>query len=74
MVIKVRRSFLFGDVEPTDNFIRSILGTPITDKNKQIGVIVGYNKEKDLFSFDIDDDYKEQLTQNMTCSMEIRNG
>ena len=74
MVVKVRRSSLFGYVEPSYDFMCSVLGRPIMDGNKQIGVIIGYNEEKDLFTFDIDDDYKERFLTNNECSMEIQNG
>ena len=73
MIVKVRGTYLFPNTELTDDFVRSVLGKPVMDGNKQIGVIVGYNN--DFFSFDIDDDYKEKiiLTHEIrSCEMEVR--
>lgn len=71
MIVKVRASSLFGNMERSYEFINSVLGRPVTDGNRKIGMIVGYNDTKDLFSLDIDDDYKDRLMTNEICSCEI---
>ena len=72
MLVKVRASFIFGNAIYRNAFNDSILGTPVVDDNRQrIGLIVGYDKDKELLELEIEDDYKQVLESNEICSMEV---
>ena len=72
MIVKVRASSLFGNIERSYDFINSVLGRPVIEGDrKQIGMITYYDDKTDTFNLDIDDEYKERLMSNEKRSCEI---
>lgn len=57
MVCKTSLSSMFRGIPITYDFIQSILGKPVTDNGKQIGVIIGVEPDRDTISMEIDDRY-----------------
>lgn len=72
MVCKTSLSNMFRDLSITDSFIQSILGKPVTDKGKTIGMIIGVNPETDTIAMEIDDWYADEFIK--TSGFEIVGG
>lgn len=71
MVCKVALSAIFRGISITDEFIKSILGKPITHDGKQIGIITRVEPETDKLYMDIDRRYKTQFENHSQYSFEI---
>ena len=71
MICKTTLSNLFQNMTVTDQFIRSLIGMPITDNGKRIGVIIGTKPETNELYLDIDDCYKSRFETNYRSSVEI---
>lgn len=64
MVCKVKASSIFPDIELTCDFICSVIGKPVMDKGKQVGVISYIDPKTDTMYMDIDDDYRYQFEED----------
>lgn len=71
MICKTSLSAMFRGVLITEEFIYSILGTPIEHDGEQIGVISMVKPEIDMLYMDINDRYKSQFEQSTQPSYEI---
>lgn len=69
MICKTKLSSMFGDINITNEFIQSIIGKPVKDKGKEIGVITIVDPDEDLLYVDIDERYQTQFEK--LCSFEI---
>lgn len=64
MVCKTSVSSMFGDLPLTTDFICSVVGKPIMDNGKQIGIITSIDPKTDTLYMDIDDNYKAQFEKS----------
>lgn len=71
MVCKVSLSAIFRGISITDEFIKSILGKPITHDGKQIVVITRVDPDADKLCMEIDRRYKSQFENHERYSFEI---
>lgn len=69
MVCKTSLSMMFRGIPITNDFIYTILGKPVTDNGKLIGVIIGVDPKRDSISIEIDDWYRDEFAE--TQSFEI---